>query len=92
MDAGVFIRSMASRGSHGGIARAAVDACDVMDAFGFSSIRSGIETVFYTVTTHVQTRLDAIAPLVEALVRELTSSLDVVSETFACSVIGASGR
>ena len=42
-DAGVFIRSMASRGSHGGLARAAVDACDAMDAFGFDRIL--IETV-----------------------------------------------
>ena len=30
-DAGVFIRSMATRASHGGLARAAVDACDAMD-------------------------------------------------------------
>jgi LAO/AO transport system kinase len=39
----VFIRSMASRGSHGGLARAAVDACDVMDAFGLDAIL--LETV-----------------------------------------------
>lgn len=37
-DPGVYIRSMASRKSHGGLARAATDACDVMDAFGFSTI------------------------------------------------------
>ncbi len=43
LDPGVYIRSMASRGSHGGLARAAVDACDVMDAFGFDDIL--IETV-----------------------------------------------
>lgn len=43
MDAGVFIRSMASRGSHGGLAKASVDACDVMDAFGLESIL--LETV-----------------------------------------------
>ncbi len=42
-DPGVFIRSMASRGSHGGLARATVDACDVMDAFGFDHVL--IETV-----------------------------------------------
>lgn len=42
-DAGVFIRSMASRKSHGGLARAAVDACDVMDAFGFKDLI--VETV-----------------------------------------------
>jgi LAO/AO transport system kinase len=42
-DPGVFIRSMASRGGHGGLARAAVDACDVMDACGLEEI--AIETV-----------------------------------------------
>lgn len=42
-DPGVFIRSMASRGSRGGLARAAVDACDAMDAFGFE--RLIVETV-----------------------------------------------
>jgi len=43
LDPGVFIRSMASRGSHGGMAQAAVDACDAMDAFGFEELL--IETV-----------------------------------------------
>lgn len=42
-DEGVYIRSMASRDSHGGIARATADACDVMDAFGFDRLL--IETV-----------------------------------------------
>ncbi|NUP94924.1 MAG: methylmalonyl Co-A mutase-associated GTPase MeaB [Planctomycetaceae bacterium] len=43
MDPGVYIRSMASRGSHGGLARAAASACDVLDAFGFATIL--LETV-----------------------------------------------
>lgn len=43
LDPGVYIRSMASRASHGGIARAAVDACDAMDAFGLQNLL--IETV-----------------------------------------------
>ncbi len=43
LDPGVFIRSMASRGSHGGLARAAASACDVLDAFGFGTIL--LETV-----------------------------------------------
>ncbi len=42
-DPGVFIRSMASRKSHGGLARAAIEACDVMDAFGFDDVI--VETV-----------------------------------------------
>jgi LAO/AO transport system kinase len=43
LDTGVFIRSMASRESHGGLARASVDACDAMDAFGLDTLL--IETV-----------------------------------------------
>lgn len=43
LDPGVFIRSMASRGSHGGLARAAASACDALDAFGFESVM--LETV-----------------------------------------------
>lgn len=43
LDPGVFIRSMATRGALGGIAKATVDACDVLDAFGFEEIL--IETV-----------------------------------------------
>lgn len=43
LDPGVFIRSMASRGSHGGLARAAASACDVLDAFGFGTVL--LETV-----------------------------------------------
>ena len=43
LDPGVFIRSMASRESRGGIAHATTDACDAMDAFGLQQIL--IETV-----------------------------------------------
>lgn len=42
-DPKVYIRSMASRSSHGGMARAGVDACDVMDAYGVDRVL--IETV-----------------------------------------------
>ncbi|MCU0649689.1 MAG: methylmalonyl Co-A mutase-associated GTPase MeaB [Gemmatimonadaceae bacterium] len=43
LDPGVFIRSMATRGSLGGLARATREACDVLDAFGKEVIL--IETV-----------------------------------------------
>jgi LAO/AO transport system kinase len=43
LDPGVFIRSMASRENHGGLARATIDACDAMDAFGLQTVL--IETV-----------------------------------------------
>jgi LAO/AO transport system kinase len=42
-DTGVFIRSMATRGSLGGLALATEEVCDVVDAFGFDRIF--IETV-----------------------------------------------
>jgi LAO/AO transport system kinase len=43
LDAGVFIRSMATRGSMGGMATTTGEVADVMDAFGFDRIL--IETV-----------------------------------------------
>ena len=42
-DAGVFIRSMATRGEQGGMARATLEAVDVLDAAGFDYVI--IETV-----------------------------------------------
>lgn len=42
-DEGVFIRSMATRGAHGGMARASLEAVDVLDAAGFDYVI--IETV-----------------------------------------------
>jgi LAO/AO transport system kinase len=38
MDSGVFIRSMATRGSHGGLSKKAIDAADILDAAGFDII------------------------------------------------------
>ena len=43
LDPGVFIRSMATRGSLGGLAGTTREVCDVLDAFGFDCIL--IETV-----------------------------------------------
>ncbi len=43
LDAGVFIRSMATRGSQGGLATTTEEVADVLDAFGFDRIL--IETV-----------------------------------------------
>jgi len=43
LDPGVFVRSMASRGSVGGLARTTDELADIMDAFGFDSVI--IETV-----------------------------------------------
>lgn len=42
-DPGIYIRSMATRGATGGMARAALDACDILDVAGYRTIV--IETV-----------------------------------------------
>jgi len=65
MDPGVFIRSMASRGSHGGLARATVDACDVMDAFGFDELlveTVGVGQAEYDVVTAADSVLVVLCP------------------------------
>ena len=38
VDEAVFIRSLATRGGHGGLPRTAEDICDIMDAFGKDTI------------------------------------------------------
>jgi LAO/AO transport system kinase len=65
LDAGVYIRSMASRGSHGGLARAAVDACDVMDAAGYDEIlveTVGVGQAEYDVVSAADTVLVVLCP------------------------------
>jgi LAO/AO transport system kinase len=43
LDPGVFIRSMATRGSHGGLATTTREVCDILDAGGFDRVL--VETV-----------------------------------------------
>ncbi len=65
LDTGVYIRSMASRGSHGGLARAAVDACDVMDAAGYDEIlveTVGVGQAEYDVVAAADTVLVVLCP------------------------------
>jgi LAO/AO transport system kinase len=64
-DSGVYIRSMASRGSHGGLSRTAVDACDAMDAFGFDEIlleTVGVGQAEYDVVSAADTVLVVLCP------------------------------
>ena len=64
-DPGVYIRSMASRGSHGGLALAAVDACDAMDAFGFDELlveTVGVGQAEYDVVSAADTVLVILCP------------------------------
>src|SRR5256885_16484747 len=43
LDPGVFIRSMATRGAHGGLATSTEEVADLLEAFGFERVL--IETV-----------------------------------------------
>ena len=64
-DAGVYIRSMASRGSHGGLSRAASDACDVIDAFGIDEVlleTVGVGQAEYDVVSATDTVLVVLCP------------------------------
>ncbi len=64
-DPGVFIRSMASRGSHGGLSRAAADACDVLDAFGIEEVlleTVGVGQAEYDVVSATDTVLVVLCP------------------------------
>lgn len=65
LDPGVYIRSMASRGSHGGIARATVDAFDLMDAFGLEELiveTVGVGQAEYDVVAAADTVLVVLCP------------------------------
>jgi LAO/AO transport system kinase len=44
MDSGVYVRSMATRGSLGGLSSKAKDAADVLDAAGYDFVRWSIRT------------------------------------------------
>lgn len=64
-DPGVYIRSMATRASHGGLARAAVDALDVMDAFGFDWLLAetvGVGQAEYEIASAADTVLVVLCP------------------------------
>jgi len=43
-DPGVFIRSMATRGALGGLAKASLDAVDILDAAGFDTEAAKVES------------------------------------------------
>ncbi len=64
-DPGVYIRSMASRGSHGGLSRTAVDACDAMDAFGLDLVvleTVGVGQAEYDIVAATDTVLVVLCP------------------------------
>ena len=85
-DPGVFIRSMASRASHGGLARATVDACDVMDAFGFDDLlveTVGVGQAEYDVVSAADTVLVVMCPGAGDSIQAMKSGLLEVADVIA---------
>lgn len=83
LDPGVFIRSMASRTSHGGLARASVDACDVMDAFGFDELiveTVGVGQAEYDVVMAADTVLVVVCPGAGDSIQAMKSGLLEVAD------------
>jgi len=85
-DPGVFIRSMASRGSLGGLAAATSDVCDVLEAVGFGRIL--IETVGVgqselEVAETADTTLVVLVPESGDAVQALKAGLMEIGDVFA---------
>jgi LAO/AO transport system kinase len=85
-DQGVFIRSMASRGSLGGLAAATSDVCDVLEAVGFGRIL--IETVGVgqselEVAETADTTLVVLVPESGDAVQALKAGLMEIGDVFA---------
>jgi len=85
-DPGVFIRSMASRGSLGGLAAATSDVCDVLEAVGFGKIL--IETVGVgqselEVAETADTTLVVLVPESGDAVQALKAGLMEIGDVFA---------
>lgn len=93
-DAGVFIRSMASRGSHGGMARAAVDAMDVMDAYGMDDLMLetvGVGQAEYAVVAAADTVLVVLCPGAGDGVQAMKSGLLEMADVIAINKCDLSG-
>jgi LAO/AO transport system kinase len=85
-DPGVFIRSMASRGALGGLARTTAEACDVLDAFGKETIL--IETVGVgqsevEVAEAADTTLVVLSPESGDAVQTMKAGLMEIADVFA---------
>jgi LAO/AO transport system kinase len=83
-DRGIFIRSMATRGTLGGLARAAHDAVDLLDAAGFDRIfvetvgvGQGEVDVAYAADTVVVVAVPGLGDDVQAIKAGLTEIADV---------------
>ncbi len=85
-DEGVFVRSMATRGSLGGLSRAAVEACDVLDAFGCAEVlveTVGVGQAEHDVVSATDTVLVVLQPGSGDGVQALKAGLMEIADLFA---------
>ncbi len=93
-DPGVYIRSMATRASHGGLARAASDAGDVMDAFGFTTVlleTVGVGQTEYDVVSAADTVIVVLCPGAGDGVQALKAGLLEVADVLAVNKAEVAG-
>ncbi|MGH7149767.1 MAG: methylmalonyl Co-A mutase-associated GTPase MeaB, partial [Planctomycetota bacterium] len=93
-DEGVFVRSMATRGSLGGLSRAAVEACDVLDAFGCAEVfveTVGVGQAEHDVVSATDTVLVVLQPGAGDGVQALKAGLMEIADLFAVNKADLAG-
>ncbi|MFH1011833.1 MAG: methylmalonyl Co-A mutase-associated GTPase MeaB [bacterium] len=92
MDSRVFVRSLATRGSTGGLAGSAADMADLMDAFGFDRIvleTVGVGQSELEVIQHADTTVVVLVPESGDAIQAMKAGLMEIGEIF---VINKSDR
>jgi len=85
LDKGVFIRSMATRGSSGGLARQATELADVLDAAGYDYIiyeTVGVGQVELDIAEAADTTIVMIVPESGDIIQSLKSGLMEIADMF----------
>ena len=86
LDPGVYIRSLATRGSLGGLSAATREACDVLDAFGFDRVlveTVGVGQSELDVARTVDTTLVVLVPESGDSIQTLKAGLMEIADVFA---------
>ncbi|MFL5579340.1 MAG: methylmalonyl Co-A mutase-associated GTPase MeaB [Gemmatimonadaceae bacterium] len=86
LDPGVFIRSLATRGSLGGLSAATREVCDVLDAFGFDRIlveTVGVGQSELDVARTADTSLVVLVPESGDSIQTLKAGLMEIADVFA---------
>ncbi|MDH3298149.1 MAG: methylmalonyl Co-A mutase-associated GTPase MeaB [Gemmatimonadota bacterium] len=82
---GIFIRSMASRGSHGGLSATTREAADLMDAFGFDRIileTVGVGQSELEIASHADTTVVVLVPESGDGIQAMKAGLMEVADVF----------